>query len=477
MRHKALYDKLQTYSRQNAVPFHMPGHKRRDLHSSGLPWQLDITEIDGFDNLHGPEGVLRDAQARGAALWGSEGTYFLVDGSTGGLLAGIYAAVGRGEKILLARNCHKAVYHGIELLGLCPIYLEPPMVADTGLCGSISPETVEAALHRHPDIRLAVITSPTYEGVCSDIRAIGELLHQRDIPLFVDEAHGAHLGLGTHFPPGAVAQGADLVVQSFHKTLPSLTQTAVLHRQGGRIAPERLQHALGVFQSSSPSYPLLASIDGCIGLLETEGETLLGQWRQRLEAYYERAGGMQYLTLLTPAQDPQHIHAHDPSKLTILTSGASLTGTALMVALRERYNIELEMALDSHAIAMTGLATTDEDLACLHKALTALDKTCTPAPQKQPIPLPPMGPQIIPAGEALRLSGRQMALADSIGEISRTYLWAYPPGIPLITPGMEVTEEIIACIQTLTNRGVAVKSTFPAPVGQIEIVDKSVKIR
>lgn len=477
MEYRALYDRLQDYSSRGMVSFHMPGHKGRGLHASGLPWQLDITEIHGFDNLHAPEGVLEDAQDRAARLWGSEGAYFLVGGSTGGLLAGLYATVGPGEKVLLARNCHKAVYHGVELLGLRPVYLEPPMVAETGLCGSISPAAVEAALERHPDIRLGIITSPTYEGVCSDIGAIRSVLHRAGVPLFVDEAHGAHFGLSGHFPAGAVAQGADLVVQSLHKTLPSLTQTAVLHRQGGRIAPERLQHALGVFQSSSPSYPLLAAMDGCVGLLEENGATLLGQWRRRVDEWYAEVAGLRHIKLLTGDQDPRHIYAHDPSKLTILTGGTALTGTELMDRLRERYQIELEMALDSYAIAMTGLANTDEDMARLMAALTALDTACAPVARRQPVPLPQMGPQVLPPREALGQAGRQVALTDSVGEVSRAYLWAYPPGVPLLVPGVEVTSEVVGCIQTLTDRGVSVKSTFPAPAGQIEVIDKSPKIR
>jgi len=217
----------------------------------------------------------------------------------------------------------------------------------------------------------------------------------------------------------------------------------------------------------------LVSIDGCVRLLEAEGEALLGQWRRRLDEFYEKARELRHLKLLTSAQDLRH----DPGKLTILIGGANLTGTTLMATLRKRYHIELEMALDSHAIAMTSPTTTDADMARLLDALTTLDKTCTSAPRQQSVALPPMPEQIIPAGEALRLPSRQRALADSIGQVSRTYLWAYPPGIPLITPGAKITPAVIAYIQTLTKRGVTVKNTFPAPDGYIEVVDKYGEIR
>jgi len=150
----------------------MPGHKRRALHSPDLPWRLDLSEIHGFDDLHAPEGILLAAQARAARLWGSDAAYFLVNGSSGGILAGIYACTRPGDQILIARNCHKSVYHAVELLGLCPIYVEPPIVSEIGMAGRISPEAVARQLEAHPDIRLVVLTSPTYEGVLSDVEAI-----------------------------------------------------------------------------------------------------------------------------------------------------------------------------------------------------------------------------------------------------------------------------------------------------------------
>jgi len=472
----SLHDLLCAYSRRAVAPLHMPGHKRQSLHSAGLPWAMDITEIDGFDNLHAPEGVLQASQERAARLWGSEDAYFLVNGSTGGLLAGIYAAVGLGGKILVARNCHKAVYHAIEVLSLSPVYITPPMIAGTQLYGSITPQQVEAALSVHPDVQLAVITSPTYEGVCSDVGAIATVLHRFGIPLFVDEAHGAHLGLSGGFPSGAIAAGADLVVQSLHKTLPSLTQTAILHRQGGLVLRERVRHALGVFQSSSPSYPMLAGIDGCVRLLEAKGTELLCRWRGQLSAFYEKAESFSHLRLLTAQQDPLQVHAHDPSKLTVLTSGTTLSGVSLMRTLREEYGIELEMALDGYAVAMTGLATMEADLSRLLEGLTRLDQGATLAPHQVPVSLPPMPEQVTPAGRALLLPGAQVPLSDSVGRVSRTYLWAYPPGIPIVTPGVCMDQAVVSCIEQLLERGVTLKGTFSTACGEIEVVDNGCDI-
>jgi len=465
-----LYGALSAYQQRDICPMHMPGHKRQTLFAADLPWHLDISEIHGFDDLHSAEGILLDAQRRAAALWGSDSAYFLVNGSTGGILAGIYAATRPGDRVLIARNCHKSVYHAVELLGLCPVYLEPPILEESGICGSISPTSVAEAVAQNPDVRLAVLTSPSYEGVVSDIGTIAETLHKKSIPLLVDEAHGAHFGLSPHFPQSAVSQGADIVIQSLHKTLPSLTQTAIAHLRDGLIPRERLRHGLGIFQTTSPSYPLMASIDGCVGLLRDEGAALFAAWRDRLSAFRRSVSDLRHLSVLSETSDSHRIYAHDTGKIPILCGGASITGPELLAALREDYGIELEMALPGYALAMTGLANTDEHFHRLGSALRQLDCTLHPAPLRPINPLPPMGEQIMPPGEALRASGRRIAVGQSVGQIARTYLWAYPPGIPLITPGQRITAALVDCLAGLSDGQVAVKSTARCPAGWVAVV-------
>lgn len=466
-----LYQMLSDYAGEDVCPMHMPGHKRRALHGPDLPWHLDISEIGDFDNLHAPEGIFLEAEERAARLWGSGAAHLLINGSTGGLLAGIYTLTRPGDVILMARNCHKAVYHAVELFGLSPVYLDPPTVAGTGIPGSVSPAEVGRIVAARPDIRLVVLTSPTYEGVLSDVGAIGAVLRGHGIPLFVDEAHGAHLGLSAHFPPSAISQGADLVQQSIHKTLPSLTQTAILHLRAGVIPPERMRHALGLFQSTSPSYPLLASIDGCVALMRDRGEELLGAWRARLEAFYQTMGELRHLRLLTGDTDSRHIYAHDPGKLTIITEGTPLSGRCLLAAMREQFGIELEMAQDGYALAMTSLANTEAHFTRLGYALRQIDGRCESAPPRPAIALPPMPEQAIPAGEALRLLRGQMAFADSVGRISGAYIWVYPPGVPIVTPGSRITAEVAECLKELTDRGVVLRSTYGTVRGLIEVVD------
>ena len=275
-----LQHQLLDYAASGPYPLHMPGHKRRMAPAPGLPQGWDLTEVEGVDDLHAATGILADAMERTAELHHAARTWYLVGGSTCGLLAGIRALAPAGSKVICARNCHKAVYHAIELGGLRPRWLMPPLVEGWGICGSISPGQVAAALADTPDAACVILTSPTYEGVISDIAAIARLCHARHIPLLVDEAHGAHLGLFPGWPDSAVTLGADLVVQSAHKTLPSLTQTAYLHLGRDSLAdPDEVERQLGVFETSSPSYPLMASLDGCTGILRQDGAELFELWR------------------------------------------------------------------------------------------------------------------------------------------------------------------------------------------------------
>ena len=270
-----LYERLRKYAASDFYPWHMPGHKRR-LVEFDNPFSMDITEIDGFDDLHHPEGILKEAMEEAAAVYGSEKTYFLVNGSSCGILAAVSAAVPPGGKLLMARNCHKSAYHAALLQQARVTYIYPELEAE-GFYGAVRAEDVEAALQADPDIRAVIVVSPGYEGIVSDIRAIAEAAHAHDCALLVDEAHGAHLpfgkGCGLDFPASALEMGADAVIQSLHKTLPSLTQTALLHlgrNSGARMDRDRVELYLRIYQSSSPSYIFMASIDHCIRLMAGE---------------------------------------------------------------------------------------------------------------------------------------------------------------------------------------------------------------
>ncbi len=452
-----LFEMLEAYAARGIRAMHMPGHKRRAdaaRYLAALGTGLDITEIDGFDNLHRPSGVLKDAMARAARLWGSRRAFFLVGGATVGILAGVRALTHPGDRVIAARNCHQSVYHALELSGLDAAYLLPDYDPALDLLGSVSPKAVEDALAACPDAKLVVLTSPTYEGAVSDVAAIARAAHARSVPLMVDEAHGAHLGFSPAFPGGAVAAGADFVVQSLHKTLPSLTQTAIAHVSGLADAA-RFQAQLDIFETSSPSYLLLASIDGCVGLIESEGGALFDRWAGILAAFDRASEGLRRIRLPGHGafQSPA-MYAFDPGKIILSTRGTNLTGPHLMRLLREEYGIELEMAACGHALAMTGLIEPEDSLPALARALHEIDGTLTSPKAPDPAGGPFLPDAVLPASEALLRGWEALPLSDAAGRVSAQYAWAYPPGIPLIAPGERVDDRFLAEARRYARAGI-----------------------
>ena len=445
---QSLVQRLKEYNK-TMLPMHMPGHKRNlalsgtDGYLAVLGADCDITEIAGFDNLAEPEGILLNLKERAAKLWKSDESYPLVNGSTCGVLAAIHAAVPQGGRVIVARNCHKSVYNGLQLVNAKVMYLLPEWDGMLGCYGTVSSEAVEKALEEVPDAKLVIVTSPTYEGVISDIEGICQVAHKKGVPVLVDSAHGAHLGFGA-FPKGAAACGADLVVHSLHKTLPCLTQTAMLHRTGMLVSALELQTSINMFQTSSPSYLLLASIDGCIGLLEEQGEELFAGWQEAVAAFYEETKCLRHLSVERRGE---------PGKLLITTVGTSLSGPELMSRLREEHHIELEMAAERYGLAMTGMGDTEVSLQRLAEALKDLDENCT-AVAVEPMPCPAIPSAPMTVAEAMRTESRERSLKDAVGEIAAEHIWAYPPGIPVVVAGEKITEAVVAYLTGKQKQGV-----------------------
>ena len=462
-----LLNALADYANSNALPMHMPGHKRNTNlapYLSALGAEIDITEIHGFDDLHQPEGILRHSMEHAARLWGSDRSFYLVNGSTCGILAGIRAAAGQGGKVILTRGCHKSVYHALELCSLTPHYIAPTLDPTFGVLNSITPSQVQQALNDCPDAKLIILTSPTYEGVISDLDSICQIAHAAQIPVLVDEAHGSHLGLAEGWHSGAVAAKADLVIQSLHKTLPSLTQTAILHQNGNLVSPQEVARQLGIFETSSPSYLLLSSIDGCVNYLTQHRTAAFAHWNAALQQFDKAIEPLVHLRVLCHGSDSIHAHtgffAHDPGKLVISCRGTNLTGIGLMERLRNDYAIESEMASGDYALAMTGMGDSPETLQRLAAALCAIDQTLTPAPAGFAVPHAlPLPPQVMPVLQALQAPCTDTPFADCVGKISGEYVWAYPPGIPLIVPGERLDEAFYQNCCHLLQSGISLRST------------------
>ncbi len=473
-----LDEALIEYSRSDIYPFHMPGHKRQWL-GDFTPEEIDITEIAGFDDLHHAEGIIREGQERLARVFGADESFWLVGGSTAGILASVCGCMKKGGRLLIGRNCHLSVYNAAYLTEAKLSYIRPEPT-DYGIQGSIAPADVEEALARFPDTQAVVITSPTYDGVTSDIRAIADIVHARKIPLIVDEAHGAHFGFSGMFPPKAIALGADLCVESLHKTLPAYTQSSVLHMvrtvgEAGdsyRFDPERVRRYLSIFQSSSPSYILMAGIDRCVRMIEEgtdrsrDPETgkysspvsgsVFGQFEERLRDFYEKCASLKTVRIV-PGTDPvsgadtsspNGIYARDPSKILVSAEAAGLTGQELYDLLLDRYHLQMEMAAGSYVTALTTIMDTDEGFERLFNALKDIDRTedvrISDEPEAGDIPfLCSPGAKRLEIAQAMDAETEEIPLSEAAGRIAAEIVCMYPPGIPVLVPGEEIDESLI----------------------------------
>jgi len=426
------------------LPMHMPGHKRRAEaeYLKKLACDIDVTEIDGFDDLNDPRGVILESERRAAELFGAERSFFLVGGSTVGILAGIYSLLSPGDGVLMARNCHKSVYNAVEICGAVPEYIVPE-VDENGIFGGVDPEEVGRRLASGKN-KLVVLTSPTYEGVISDVASIKRVCDRYGVILLVDAAHGAHLDLSGYFTGGAVRAGADIVVSSLHKTLPSLTQTAIAHTRE-RFA-EAFGRAAAVFQTSSPSYLLLASADGCCGFVAEHPE-YFKRWSDALDGFYEKAERFRNLGVFRGG----NAFGHDKSKIVVTVGKTSLTGFGLAGILR-REGIEPEMAADGYALAMTGPFDGEKELNALFAALSKADASAERSGDRR-IVLPSLPEYRMTPKKALSLPFEEVAADEAVGRTAAEYVYAYPPGIPFTVPGEAVGADAVAAARDVISHG------------------------
>lgn len=495
---QGLYDKLVRYCEGDYYPYHMPGHKRSRKAGAMAPYYgIDITEIDGFDNLHHAEGILQAAQQRANRLYGNEEseTFYLVNGSTCGVLVSVMTAAGRGAEILIARNCHKSVYHAAILQELRLHYYEPPVLEKYGICAGVDAEEIDCLLQRYPGCAAVVITSPTYEGILSDVRAIADVVHARDSILIVDEAHGAHLGMHESVPQGALAQGADLVIHSLHKSLPAMTQTALLHVQGERIDRGRLRRYLAMLQSSSPSYVLMASMDSCIRYMETHGSARYLFMQRQYELFCKKMEKRCFIEIgnIDYAEERSGIKSWDTGKLVIGVKDCMISGLQLYDLLRDEYHLQMEMAAESYVLAIMTVMDSEEGWQRLADALLEIDDRIgrgmiaiqETADRKKPIKHEQAKMQLGKEAKGMGLRDRQetgkqpnktesmdcgmtvasaylgareeVPLAGAVGRVAADFINLYPPGIPLAVPGEMVSEELLWQIQKYRSMGLQVQ--------------------
>lgn len=430
-----LYDKLKA---NNRIPFHMPGHKRNiELLGNDFPYDIDITEIENFDNLHNPENVIMDIEEKIKKLYHCDNSYLLVNGTTCGILAGVYTAVKENDTVLMARNCHKSVYNAVKLAKAKIVYLQPE-TDEYGISKKITPQMVKSAIESN-DIKLIVLTSPTYEGVISNVEEICSIAHSKGIPVLLDAAHGAH-----YFNKPI----ADITIMSLHKTLPALTQCAVAHINSDIIDPVDFRINLSIFETSSPSYVLMSSVERCIDFA-ADNKQLFIRHQIRLENFYKQLSSLKHLKLLK---------YDDPGKINIFTGYSSISATQLADTLRQNFNIEVEMVSKDYIIAMSTICDTDENLDVLKNALLNIDAKLS---KKAFSKIPDIKiPEKYCESYQILSKGKLTPLDNCLNKISCEYIWAYPPGIPVLVPGECISTELIEYIKAYNDSGIELHSTY-----------------
>ncbi len=443
-----MYNKIKKLT-DGVYPFHMPGHKRNADFLRECP---DITEITGADDLHHAEDMLKNSMLRASQFFGAKKTLFSTSGSTPLILAAIGGSLKSGNTLLVARNCHKSVYNAAYVNSLKTEYLLPEIVPELDCYGVVTPEAVETALCR-AKASAVVITSPTYEGFVSDIKGISEVCRKFGALLIVDAAHGAHLGLSVCFLPSARQLGADIVIESAHKTLPCLTGAALLHICSDKADEIAIKRAFSVYQSSSPSYPILSSIDSAIRELQSRGENLFRLQSDRLDDLYRSTDILEHLSVFRRDD-------HDKSKIIISCKNASISGFELKKLLLSRYKIECEMAMPNFVLALSTVADTSIGFDKLSYALREIDTEIGGG--ERVFDLSKLSAPIVKCSirEALESDCEILSPKFSVGRISADFVYAYPPGSPIIAPGEIITASAISTLKTLRDCGASVYTGY-----------------
>lgn len=453
----------------------MPGHKRNETLNMINPYLIDITEIEGFDDLFHETGILKEGMRRAASLYGSDHTNYLIGGSSAGILAGISASTRKGDTILVARNCHKSVYNAIYLGELDPIYIYPEYDETFGINCGISPEKIEKMLITHPQIKLIIITSPTYEGVVSDIKQISKIAHKHNIPILIDEAHGAHLGFHSYFPMNSIQAGGDVVVHSLHKTLPSFTQTGLIHVNGELVDYDNIKRYLSIYQSTSPSYLLMAGIEQCISFLQEKKDEIFSTYGKRLQYFYKQIRQYKNIKILTKDHSVNQFFDLDPSKIVISVKNTNMTGTMLYQLLLNKYKIQVEMASKDYVLAMTSICDKEIGFERLYNALLEIDfdlmnketvmtsKTLGHYDKAET-------EKIMTSYEAMNCELEFVSFLKSEGRISGEYVYLYPPGIPILVPGERITSVLIQELLRNKKMGLSIQGMKDYNLDKIEVV-------
>ncbi len=460
-----LFDAMVALAESRKVSFHTPGHKsgkgistRFRKYVGPRIFSIDLTTLDEVDSLQNPTGVIKEAQELAAKAAGADRSYFLVNGTTVGNHAMLASSTGPGDKVLIARNCHRSVLTGLIMSGAQPVFFAPAFDRGLKLTLNVTFDAAREAIDRNPAARAILITSPNYYGLCADTERIIAYAHAKGLVAFVDEAHGPHLRFNPKLPLSALDAGADLCVQSTHKIVGGMTQASMLHARAGRVNLDDLTNTLKLLQTTSPSYILMASLDLARMQMATEGKKLLTRTIKLAED--ARAEIRKIPGLACFGKDDAKrlgMPDMDVTKLTITVSGLGLSGYYVSQTLNTRFGIQVEMADPFHVLVIVSIGDRQDDLHRLVEALrviaaeTGMQGSLLPLDQAHPPALQnrfAMTPR-----DAFYSDSELVGLNDAAGRVSTEIVTVYPPGIPLLVPGEEISQDAIDYLRNMAGLG------------------------
>lgn len=460
-----LLSAMHAYLAEQVAPFHTPGHKLgRGAHKSLLQdlgpaaLALDLTVVPGLGDLYDRKGPIRESQRLAAALYGADESFYLVNGTTGGIYAMILAAVGPGQKIIVPRNIHRSVMGALILSGAVPVFVCPEVDPELQIAMNVTVDSVECAINQHPDAKALLMVNPTYYGVAADLARITSLAHERGLTVLVDEAHGPHFCFSADLPVQGMAAGADIVVQSTHKILGSLSQTSILHCRRDRISVPRLETMLQLTQSSSPNYILLASLEAAMAQMRETGPELVGRSVALAQTARRRINQIPGLYCFGADRVGRPgVFSQDPTKLVVTVNGLGLQGNDAEMWLRYVGKVQAELSDANNVLFLITMADAENSINLLISALAALSAECSGRPESRRMlfePMPDMAaPIALTPREAVFSRQERLDFSAAAGRICAETITSYPPGIPVLFPGERITPEAVSYCRALRDQG------------------------
>ncbi|MBV9271843.1 MAG: aminotransferase class I/II-fold pyridoxal phosphate-dependent enzyme [Candidatus Eremiobacteraeota bacterium] len=484
------FQALLDYVDAGVVPFHTPGHKQgigmdrafREFVGDNI-CSIDLTPMPGIDDLLQPTESIKEAQELAAEAYGADRTYFLINGSTSGNQCMMMTAVNPGERIAVPRNAHKSMLGGLVMSGASPVYMQPEVDEALHMDNSVTPETVQHTLEENPDVKAVYLVTPTYYGVAADLERIEQIVHAVDKLLLVDEAWGPHFHFHPALPLSATAARSDLSINSTHKMLSAFSQCAMLHQTGARVRVDRLEAVLKMFLSTSPNLPMVASLDVARKQMAVEGAALLSRTIELAEETRRRLNEIPNVYCFgEELQGRPGVFDLDPTKLTITVKDLGYTGYEASEILRRRYNVQVELADLFNVVALITIGTSTVAADRLVQGVAELAREDRPVDIFSPsgvlerrlktgsYKLPKIPPVRMLPRDAFLADTDLVRFKDSAGRICAETISPYPPGIPVISPGEEITPEIIDYLMLELKAGMRMQGPYDKELRTIRIV-------